>query len=246
MAYSTLLGVLSAFALVAFAVPGARGADTSIIAGRTLKVEPDARFCVVGHDDPADELIHRAFDEAAGDDLATVSIQADCEKLEKFRRNESAMGDVEPSLAVQINLKAGKPMIVGMPRARFLDCMETNLKSRNSSQIYQLGEKSAQAAMTRLKQSMGESVGNVNLEGTQILGVLDRDDSAVYLGLVQRFTQGGKRVQVAAIAASTVVNGLPLTITYSEPFTKPDMFPAMLAETKRFTRDIIQLNEGSG
>lgn len=248
MAYSIRLGTLAAFVAVALASPLARGADTSadtsVIAGRTIKVERDLRFCLVGRDNPADQLIHRAFDEAAGDTLETVSIQADCAKLDKFRRSESAMGDVEPSLAVQVNLKAGKPMIVTQARPQFLDYMESSLKGQYSGQIYQFGEKSAEAAMARLKQSMGESIGNVDLEGTQILGVVGRDDAAVYLGLIQRFVQGDKRMQVAAVAASTVVNGLPLTITYSEPYTGPEMFKPMLAETQRLTRGIIMQNEG--
>jgi hypothetical protein len=234
---------LPAFLLLAASAAGADESATYL--DRTIIVKTDPRFCAVGQEDPADRRIRHAYDGASGDAVSVVSIQADCTMLDKYRRGEVAMGDVVPSMAVQVNLKGGKPMIFDLPRAQFLDRIEAGLTGEGSEQVYALTQDSARSAMVRMKQSMGPDAGNIELDNTQILGVLGHDENAVYLGLTQEFRQDGKTVQIAAVAASTLINGLPTTITYAEPYTGPDTFKPMLTETKRLTRDIVQSNEGA-
>jgi hypothetical protein len=56
--------------------------------------------------------------------------------------------------------------------------------------------------------------------------------------------QGDKRWRSAVVSATTLTNGVPLTVTYSEAFASADQFAGILEETKRLVSAIVDRNEG--
>lgn len=228
---------------VALTLTGSARAEEFDIGGRHLTIDIMAGYCAVGHSDPADRLLYGIADEAGRGVVRTLSYQADCVALERFRKDRSFHTDVEPSLLFQITLLDGNEGPLPLTRDRFVEMMATVLKSQYSDEIYEKAKQGSQAAVTRLKEKLGDVMANIALTDTKILGVLDRDDQGVYIGIVQSFDAAGRPYVVAGVGATTLVNGLPLTITRSDVYSGPAQFPAMTAEVKRVIRELIRLNE---
>jgi hypothetical protein len=229
--------------LAILAMAGAAQADEFEIAGRHLTIQTMAGYCAVGHSDPADRLLYGIADEAGRGMLRTLSFQADCVALDKLHKDRSFQTDVEPSLLFQFNLMNGEESAIPMTRDKFLEIMATVLTSQYSDEIYALAKEGSEAAIARIKEKMGAAMADTTLTETKILGVLDRDDLGVYIGIIQTYDNAGKPYAVAGVGATTLVNGLPLTITRTDRYVSAEQFPALTAEVKRVLGALVARNE---
>ena len=69
--------------------------------------------------------------------------------------------------------------------------------------------------------------------------------SGFYIGIVQKYDNNGVPYAVAGVGATTIVNGLPLTVTRTDLYSGVDQSPTLPAEVKRVLRELVALNEGN-
>jgi len=231
--------------LAVLAMGSTAQADEFEIDGHHLKIETIDGYCAVGHTDPADKLLYGIADEAGRGVVRTLSYQGDCAALNRFRKDRSLKSDVEPSLLFQITLVEGKETALPVTREKFLEIMETVLKGQYGDEIYTLAKQGMTAAVARLKEKMGSAMAGVTMTDVQVLGIVDRDDFGVYIGIVQTYDNNGASYVIAGVGATTIVNGLPLTVTRTDLYSGPEQFPTLTAEVKRVLRELVALNEGN-
>lgn len=231
------------FVLAMLAATDPARADEFDIAGRHIKIETSEGYCAVGHSDPADKLIYGVVNEASRGLLRALALQADCAALDEFRRNRSLDGQLEPALLFQLNLLNGEAEALPLTRDKFLEMMESALKSQYSDEMWMLAKQNAQAAIARVREKMGAAMAGTTLTDMQVLGVLDRDDFGVYVGIVQTVEENGASRILAGVGASTLVNGLPVTVTLMKRYVGPEQFPSITSEVKHVLQEFIGLNE---
>jgi hypothetical protein len=236
---------IALFALASLATAGPVQADDFDIAGRHLVIGPIEGYCPVGHTDPADEFIYATIDEAARGALRTLSVLADCAALDAFRKDGSRQTDIRPALIFQLGLLEGEEKALSMTRDKFLEIMGAALKSQHSDDIWNLAQQSERAAMTRLQEKTRAALAEMTPPDPIVLGMLDRDELGVYIGFVEAADEGGKPNVTAGVGATTMVNGLPLTVTRTEHYVGPEQFSSITAEIKRVLRELVMLNEGA-
>lgn len=237
---ASIAGILAVLAMAAVAA-----ADEFEIDGHHLKIETIDGYCALGHTDPADKLLYGIADEAGRGVVRTLSYQADCAALARFRKDRSLKDDVEPSLLFQITLIEGKETALPITREKFLEIMETVLKSQYGDEVYALAKQGMAAAVARLKEKLGPAMAGVTITDTQMLGIVDRDDLGVYIGIRQSYDNNGAPYVIAGVGATTIINGLPLTVTRTDRYTGPEQFPELTADVQRVLRALVTLNEGS-
>jgi hypothetical protein len=237
--------VLLAAVLAALVVAPAARADELDIAGRHLKIEAIDGLCMAESDNPADRLLYSFTDHTSSGVFRTLSIQGDCGGLERYRREQSLKVEIQPSALIQLNLMRGQEAALPMSRAEFLETMNTALTSQYSAEVWELAKQSASDALVRLKEKMGDAIDDATLEEQKVLGVIDRDDLGVYIGIVQKYNENGKPYLIAGVGAVTLINGLPLNVIHMNRYSGPEQFSVLTAETKRTLKQLVELNEGA-
>jgi len=233
------------FVFVGFVAAGGARAQDFDIAGHHLVIEPMEGYCPVGHNDPADKSIYAMVDEAARGVLRALSVQGDCAALDAFRKDRSRQTDILPALVFQLGLLEGEEKALPMTRQKFLEIMDAALQSQHSDEIWTLAKQSEQAALTRLQAKTRAALAEMTPPDMAVLGMLDHDELGVYIGFVQAVDEGGKPNVTAGVGATTMVNGLPLTVTRTEHYASAEQFRSMTAELKRVLRELITRNEGA-
>jgi hypothetical protein len=233
------------FIVVGFVAAGGARAEDFDIAGHRLVIEPMEGYCPVGHTDPADQSIYAMTDEAASGALRTLSVQGDCAALDAFRKDSSIQPDILPALVFQLGLLEGEEKALPMTREKFLEIMDAALQSQHSDEIRNLARQSEQAATVRLQEKTSAALAEMTPAGPVVLGMLDRDELGVYIGFVEAIDRGGKADVNAGVGATTMVNGLPLTVTRTERYASVAQFRSITAELKRVLRAFVTWNEGA-
>jgi hypothetical protein len=237
--------VLIAVGLAALMTGGLACADDFDIAGHHLKIETLEGYCAASRDDAVDKPLYSMADALVTGVLHTLSIQGDCKDLERYRRERSLKVDIQPTVLIQLNLLEGKEGALAIDRGKFLELMNKMMTSQYSDEIWQLAKRSTTEALARLKEKMGDEISDAKLQDMQVLGVIDRDDLGVYIGIVQKFDNGGKAYVIAGVGASTMINGLPLTVSRTDVYSGPEQFTAITAEVKHILNQLVALNEGN-
>ena len=221
---------------------GGASAEQFRLADRTLAIEPPAGYCALDRRAPDEGVL---FDvQELTNTARALAIHVDCRMLDAYRAGDAFIEDLSPSVSITVGLQNGQPVIVGMPRDQFNAAMEAALRSLSDMQMETLSKESGDRMVATIKERLGSHYSDVEYRGLKYLGVLGRDETAVYMGMVSQLSLGGKPWAEPGVAAPTLVNGAAITVSYAEPGDKPEAIGAVLAEVRRITRDLIALNEG--
>ena len=95
-----------------------------------------------------------------------------------------------------------------------------------------------------IEKRLNDVLGNdVHVGPQYVLGVLERNDSAIYLGFMDEKKTGGQVQRAMYVVGLTLVHGWPLTVTEYAAFS-PDMakLQALLGSVKRRMTKIVAAN----
>ena len=213
------------------------------LADRVVSVEPPAGYCALDRRAPDEGVL---FDVQEQTNTArALAIHVECRALDAYRAGEAFVEDLSPSVSITAGLQNGQPVIVGMQREEFNAAMEAALRSLSDEQMEALSKESGERMVATIKERLGSHYSDVEYRGLKYLGVLGRDETAVYMGTVSQLSLGGKPWTETGVAATTLINGAAITVSYAEPGDKPEAIGAVLAQVRRITRELIALNEGN-
>jgi hypothetical protein len=93
-----------------------------------------------------------------------------------------------------------------------------------------------------LRDTGGSRAGQVDISGAKPLGVIDRDDSAVYQGMLLTISANNQTKRLANITAMTYVKGYIVAYSLYDDYVDESSIKSVLAETKATMRDFVAKN----
>lgn len=85
-------------------------------------------------------------------------------------------------------------------------------------------------------------IGKVGAGGFQMLGLLDRDQAAVYSGAVMDITSGGQKATIAGVFSITSLGGYSISYNLYTEFNNRETISGLVEESKRVMNALIANN----
>jgi len=220
------------------------GAEEVEIGGRLLLLESEEGFCPLDRNRSDEGAVFAALERANGYMARVLTIQVTCRKLDAFRAGRALLPELTPAITVTAPLLDGSLAVQAMPRARYAEAMMGALSGVGDTE-YEESAKDAGAVLAAvLRAKLGERYADFQYLGARYLGVLGHDELAAYSGEVPTLSLDGMRWTETAVSAFTLVDGIGLTVTYSESGDRSEALGPLIARVRDITRDLIERNEG--
>lgn len=218
---------------------GASAADVS--AGpEILKLDPPPGYCSLNEDDPTEALmLYYARQMQAGrNQLLAYWIY--CSALDLFRRGES--DNLSPYYLVLAQFQDGQVTRTGMSRARFL--AELEKASHNGKFFTPTTEVEIRKRFDETLGAFAESVGSeFEVGDMRFLGQMDKDDIALYFGMIIGLTVDGQKNLTASVMAMTQVKQIGISINAYDDYAGQETFEVIKTRARELTYRIIAENE---
>ena len=210
----------------AIAVP-----TTLRVGDAAVEVETGFDQCLLDEKaDEADRIVVTQQRQVNQDLNELLAIFVPCSKLGAFRAGEPLR---RYGILLTPYLKGRIQTLPGMSRSEFLKVM--NNRWENGASV---NEEDARERVT-------QATPDTRLTESRQLGVLHRDDSALYTGLVTRFAAGGSTYTIAGVMAHTMVNGYVLQYTLYENGDEAAI-QSLLRDIQPVMRDLVTRNDRHG
>lgn len=211
--------------LVTFTTP-VRANDVPV-GGKTLSIAPPEGFCEYDRSNDFDAAVMKRVEDAQTG-MNRVALQfGRCDEFKRWRA-----GGVTFSQFGQIMLSLdypGAPQPVPMSRQDYLD--------RVAPQIPQLNAGDVQ----RIEDQLNGKINDAQIAGSQLLGILDRDKNALYVGFLGVLEVDGKQFPLAGIGAVTMLGSVPTTVNLYRPVGE-GAFDKLIDVQKTYVADLIRRN----
>lgn len=217
--------IMAVALLLAFAGPLA-AADVSV-GGKTLSILPPDGSCAYDRSNEFDAAVMKRVEDAQAGMNQVVLQFGLCDEFPRWR-----MGGILFSRFGQIMLPLdypGAPQPLPLSRQKYLDIM--------APQIPQLKPDDVKKIESQLNNKMNDA----RITGAQLLGVLDRDDNALYVGFVGALTVAGKQFPIAGVGAVTMLGSVPATLNLYSPIGE-GAFDKLIDAQKVYIAEMIRLN----
>lgn len=177
------------------------GAD---LYGTRIDLPMPAGYCRMSEEIPADrDLISLLRDINSGRNIV-LAMFADCAELRSFRTGDAVLSRMGSYLAPF----AAAHRTIKMSRAAFAGVVAKQLQRKDK----------VSAAHAEARKKVEEADANARMEENVNLGLLHRDDTGAFLGLLQNWSyEGGETTRVAVVTAMTVVRRKVISINLSAP-----------------------------
>lgn len=100
------------------------------------------------------------------------------------------------------------------------------------------------AGVEHVREALADVGTDLTLSETRSLGLLDRDDNALYLGVLSSYAVGGAPQTMASVSAITLAGGYMLTYSVYRPYEDEQSFVALLDLARPVMRDLVAANPG--
>ena len=201
-------------------------AESYQIAGRDLRIAAPAGYCAIDRNIAAERDLHQVIAQVNSGLNRVLLIFADCGELQGWRRGEIA----GLSRHGQILTPIGENALETLTRGAFLDRLHKVMDQTFDNGL-QEGRSRAIAVLPEL--TLGE---------VRSLGVLARDEAALYAGMAELLEQDGRELVMAGVVAISLANQVPLSVNLYRPYRDQASVQGLLAEQKRLMRDLLRHN----
>lgn len=216
--------------------PGAEG----------LRIEPFEGYCSIDPGNSNEAKLLEFIRQVEGPSKRVIDLQMDCATLETFRASTPST-DINPLAVVSVHVDAaGRATMVNLPRATYMDLLEklmsTSAGERLTSQEFEDSETRLDQALNKLEERVGVAV---QTRAVEMLGVIDRDEDALYTAALGRYEVVGVPYVDVIVSRVTLIRGHTLAVRLQRSYTGPDLIRSMASEVAAMIRQLIALNEGS-
>lgn len=241
-----LLAVSLAVSAQALAAPKVDPASFELVyEGRTLlNATPLPGNCPIDGGGPFENEMREsllALAEAGG---SIVGASVDCNWLAEV---EDGLRDPFPYpmtyAATLFQAPNGKPWIPEQGRPEFVDI----LAKINAGEDGRVIVEDEEASSRRVADLWLERLGRDGLEVRDItaLGVVGRDENAIYFAQIKEFSADGDRLLLATVSGATLINGVAVALKASTFVDGPQDLESVIEASKRYVQHLIDLNEGA-
>ena len=228
LATLTLLSIL-------FGAPATAAADSAeaVIGGQPAVVELPDGYCAMSEIEPSDaRLIGFLRNANAGTNTVRL-VFAECLQLQRWRRGEQETLDDYGYLSTPDQYE-NTP--VNMPLPDFVALMSKSLNGAGMKDF----ERGIEMGEDRVRKHMPD----IEVNGSQNLGVIFEDDRAVYVGIVQKLrTEGGSEKVVLGSVMNTMLKN---RVTHMYLYTEfgDDALATLLGNSRTLVDRTVAANEG--
>jgi hypothetical protein len=209
------------------ALSAAASADEVNVAGRSVSLVPPEGACAYDRNNEFDAAVMKRVEDAQ-EGLNKVVLQfGRCEEFPRWR-----MGGIPFSQFGQIMLPLsypGAPQPLPLWRREYLNLM--------ASQIPQLND----ADIQRIEVELNGKVEDAQIKGSQLLGILDRDENALYVDFLGVLEIDGKSFPQTGIGAVTMLGSIPVSVNLYSPVGE-GAFDKLIDAQKVYVAELIRRN----
>jgi hypothetical protein len=128
------------------------------------------------------------------------------------------------------------PIPENLDRAAFLKLIEGAAATSDAAAIS--GE-ARKIIDKKLQELCGNTQTDCGSKGTFSLGIIDRDESAIYTAGITSTAIAGKTLSVANVSAITVLQRYPVVVNVYLPLGGPESFDALLIKAKTYVEELV-------
>jgi hypothetical protein len=207
------------------ALTAAAGAEDFQVGGETLSIDPPDGYCALDRSHPADAFILGAIEKTQAGANQVLMQFALCQQLEDWHAgripNYSNYG------GVTVQLEDGTPRSIRMSRRDFIVGMQTHMPK---------------ADMTDIENEINAKLeGLAAISNSQMLGVVGKDGSALYIGVLGTVEVGGERTLLAGVTSITLLRSFVVNTNLYAP-AEPEMHDHLLAIQKAYLAELVRQN----
>jgi len=196
------------------------------VAGRSVAVELPPEYCAVDEGIRAERELHEVIQQINAGMNRVLVVFVDCRELLSWRR-----GEIDALTRYGQVLTPARETVFGdLHMSAFLGELRKVMDEAFAAGL-QDGRSRALAVVPDLE------VGEV-----RSLGVLAQDETAIYAGMAELLERGGGRLVMAGVVSMTLVNHVAVSVNLYRPYRDPASVEALLAEQKRFVRELLRRN----
>lgn len=208
-------------------------AETFTFAGRTVIVDPPAGYCALDQARPGEATMIAAIEKLQQPTNHLVMELIDCDQLAQIRAGTRTDFTRYGQVLVTLSNGEVKPAR-GYSRAGFLEAAARELPSIDPDRV-------ADEVRDRLRNAVPGSA----ISGAQFLGLIKRDDLAIYLGLTMgTISRDGRPVTAGGMGvdAVTLVNEIPISLAFYRADVGPEAIPDLLAAAQQDIAQLVKAN----
>ncbi len=206
-------------------------AETYTVEGRRLTVEPPEGYCLLNPDVPGEKRVAKMYKAILGEKNLMLQLFMDCDELANAR--DSGVRSIGRYGMITLPLRDGGILEIEQSRADYLDAID-QLMARMP------------VAAARMDEDFEEWIANIvpyAVDGnTQVMGVMARDDEALYSGLLHNPAGDGSDALNAGLIGLTVIKGLPMALNLFRPFVDASTYRGLHDDSRAIIADLIARN----
>jgi hypothetical protein len=211
--------------LLAFATPA--GADDISVGGKILSIAPPQGSCAYDRSNDADAAVMKRVEDAQAGRNSVVLQFGLCDEFVRWRANEivfTQFGQIMLPLTY-----TGAPCPLPMSRQAYLDQVAPKIPQIDANTVQ------------KVEDELNSKVDDAQISDFQILGILDRDENALYVGFVGVLEIDGKRFPSAGVGAITMLGSVPAIVNLDGPAGE-GVFDKLLDAQKAYVAELIRKN----
>ena len=204
-----------------------------------IKFEPGEGFCALNEEkSDFDRVMIDWQRKANADKNALIAIFANCARLAALRTGEGKKFG-EYGILLSPYVKGQVQKLRGYSRKVFLKAMANAIGGGINFDEGSLNARLNDSLDPLLKRE----VGKIELTDTRLLGLLDKDDIALYTGIIMNVKMGKEKTVNAGVMAMTLVNEYMVQYSLYSEFIDKRTIVMLLDRQKRISRTFVELNE---
>jgi hypothetical protein len=218
-------GIVALAMLLAFAGPLA--AEDVTAGGKTLSLQPPAGSCSYDRGNAFDAAaVQRAEDVQAGKNQVVLQFGR-CDEFPQWRTGTVAFSEFG-RIMLPLNYP-GAPQPLPLSRQKYLDIMAPKVPKLDPADV------------KRIEDQASRKVTETQASGPQLLGLLDQDHNALYVGFLGVLEVGGKKYPLAGVGAVTTLGSVPASVNLYRPMGE-GAFDKLIDAQKAYVAQLIRSN----
>ncbi len=218
-------GIGAVAMLLAFASPLA--AEEVAAGGKTLSLQPPAGSCVYDRGDAFDAAAMQRAEVAQAGKNRIVLQFGRCDEFPQWRTGTIAFSEFG-RIMLPLNYP-GAPQPLPLSRQKYLDIMAPKVPMLDSADV------------KRIEDQPSGKISDAQTLGPQLLGLLDQDHNALYVGFLGVLEVGGKKYPLAGVGAVTMLGSIPASVNLYRPMGK-GAFDKLIDAQKAYVAELIRKN----
>ena len=225
------LGLVLLTGLACFAAVSVRAEETVDVNGTPLNLVSEDGFCRLSDQDPKQ---HAALDKMREVQNAATNLllawYLKCDTLQQA--NQGNAPDTSESIQILVNKLQGAVRRLPIPRDTYIE-----------QAIKELGGIDPAKVGDMVRGRLGKTGLNIELGQMKSLGVIERDQTAAYAGLMQHVASGQNDTYIASVIGFTEIQGYPVNVDFFGRFVDQGTIDALLRADKDYLERLVAAND---